>query len=67
MPSLNSNWPLAHFEKAARFASHHALGLRAGDALHLAIAAGGGHTLVTLDVRMAEAASQLGIPVDPSE
>jgi hypothetical protein len=54
-----------HFETAARFASQHNLGLRAGDALHLAIATAGGHTLVTLDRQMAEAASELGIPVEP--
>lgn len=53
-----------HFETAAAFASQHDLGLRAGDALHLAIAREGGHTLVTLDTRMALAALELGIPVE---
>jgi predicted nucleic acid-binding protein len=52
-----------HFEAAARFADRHELGLRAGDALHLAIAASCGHTIVTLDERMAAVAPQLGIPV----
>lgn len=53
-----------HFEIAARFADQHELDLRAGDALHLAIAAGGGHHLVTLDLRLADAAPRLGIPVE---
>lgn len=51
------------FEAAARFADHHHLGLRAGDALHLAVAAAHGCTLVTLDERMAKAALELGVPV----
>lgn len=54
-----------HFETAAGFAGQHVLGLRAGDSLHLAIAQAVGHTLVTLDTRMAEAALQFGIPVEP--
>ncbi len=37
------------------------LGLRAGDALHLAVAAEHGATLWTLDVRMAEAGPVLGV------
>lgn len=55
----------AHFDAAARFADRHDLGLRAGDALHLAIAAQSGCTLVTLDHAMATAAPALGIPVQP--
>lgn len=55
----------AHFDTAARFADRHDLGLRAGDALHLAIAAQSGYTLVTLDRIMAAAAPVLGIPVQP--
>jgi predicted nucleic acid-binding protein len=54
-----------HFEAAAAIANQHELGVRAGDALHLAIAAASGHTLATLDRPMAAAASQLGIPVEP--
>ncbi len=54
-----------HLEIAAGYADHYQLGLRAGDALHLAIANDSAHTLATLDVRMAEAALQLGIPVEP--
>ncbi len=53
-----------HFKTAAHFTSQPALGLRAGDALHLAIAREGAHSLVTLDHAMADAALQLGIPVE---
>ena len=38
--------------------------LRAGDALHLAIASLGGHSLATLDARLAEAALRVGVPVE---
>jgi len=51
----------AHFHNAARFADQHTLGLRAGDALHLAIASDHGLTLCTLDRRLAEAGPALGI------
>lgn len=51
------------FELAARFAGRHELGLRAGDALHLAVAAATGCTLVTLDRTMAKAAPELGVSV----
>jgi uncharacterized protein len=51
------------FETAALFAAHHQLALRAGDALHIAVAQSSGCTLVTLDKRMAEAAVELGVPV----
>src|SRR5689334_1273092 len=37
------------FRRAARFADQHTLGLRAGDALHLAVCADHGATLCTLD------------------
>ena len=50
------------FRTAARFADQHGLGLRAGDALHLAIASDHGATVQTLDVRMAEACAALGVP-----
>jgi predicted nucleic acid-binding protein len=55
--------PLAasHFGTAARFAGQHALGLRAGDALHLAVCAEYGATLCTLDRRLAEAAPLVGV------
>ena len=50
-----------HFAAAARFADHHALGLRAADALHLGICQDIGATLHTLDKRLAAAGSSLGI------
>jgi predicted nucleic acid-binding protein len=50
-----------HFRTAARFAEHHALGLRAGDALHLAICADHGRTLATLDRRLGQAGLALGV------
>jgi uncharacterized protein len=49
------------FRTAARFADQHALGLRAGDALHLAICTDHGATLCTLDRRLANAGSTLGV------
>jgi predicted nucleic acid-binding protein len=51
-----------HFRDAARFADQHALGLRAGDALHLATASAHGATVVTLDERLAQAGPALGVP-----
>jgi predicted nucleic acid-binding protein len=50
-----------HFRTAARFADEYALGLRAGDALHLAIAASQRATLCTLDKRLAGAGPPLGV------
>jgi hypothetical protein len=50
----------AHFKRAAQFASDHKLGLRAGDALHLAIASDQGAILCTLDKRLAGAGKALG-------
>nr|WP_198924896.1 type II toxin-antitoxin system VapC family toxin [Nitrospirillum amazonense] len=50
-----------HFQTATRFCDHHGLGLRAADALHLAIAADEGATLCTLDRKLAEAGLALGI------
>jgi hypothetical protein len=41
------------------------LNLRAPDAVHIAIAARLGASLATFDVRMAEAAQSLGVPVEP--
>jgi predicted nucleic acid-binding protein len=49
------------FRAAARFADQHTLGLRAGDALHLAICADHGATLCTLDRRLSNAGSALGV------
>ncbi len=51
----------AAFRTAAHFADQYALGLRAGDALHLALARDHGARLCTLDRRLAEAAAALGV------
>jgi predicted nucleic acid-binding protein len=50
------------FRTAAKFADQHALGLRAGDALHFAVASEHGATVHTLDRRLAEAGPALGVP-----
>jgi predicted nucleic acid-binding protein len=50
-----------HFRTAARFSDDHAIGLRAGDALHLAVAGQKGAILCTLDRRLAEAGLSLGV------
>ena len=50
------------FRAAARFVDQHTLGLRAGDALHLAIASAHGATVHTLNQRLAEAGPSLGVP-----
>jgi uncharacterized protein len=52
-----------HFEGAAAICRRHELALRAGDALHLAVASAAGCALVTLDERMAKAAPEVGVPV----
>ena len=49
------------FRTAARFADQQILGLRASDALHLAICADHGARLCTLDRRLSDAGSALGI------
>jgi len=56
-------WPAAstQFRAAARYADQQNLGLRGGDALHLAIAAERGATLGTLDRRLADAGKALGV------
>ncbi len=54
----------AQFRTAARFVDREALGLRAGDALHLAICADHGARLCTLDRRLAEAAPVLGVATE---
>jgi uncharacterized protein len=51
------------FDTAARFVANYSLGLRASDALHLAVAARHGATLATLDRVMAAAATTCGVPV----
>jgi predicted nucleic acid-binding protein len=52
------------FYAAAGYAGQTALGLRAGDALHLAVAAEQGATLVSLDRRLVEAARTLGVAAE---
>jgi uncharacterized protein len=54
----------SHFETAAMMAENYHLTLRAGDALHIAVAQTVGCSLVTLDKRMANAAIELGVPVE---
>lgn len=51
----------SHFRTAARFVDQYALGLRAGDALHLAVAGDKGASLCTLDRRLAEGGMALGV------
>jgi uncharacterized protein len=51
-----------HFRAAAKFVDQHALGLRAGDALHLAIASEQGAAVQTLDHSLAKAGPVLGVP-----
>ncbi|MGH6992716.1 MAG: type II toxin-antitoxin system VapC family toxin [Caulobacteraceae bacterium] len=53
-----------HFRLATGFTDRSELGLRAGDALHLAIASGHGAKICTLDRRLAEAGSALGIETE---
>lgn len=50
-----------HFRTAARFCDRYDLGLRAADALHLAVSATHGATLTTLDRKMAMAGPPLGL------
>ncbi|MGE5269635.1 MAG: type II toxin-antitoxin system VapC family toxin [Thiohalocapsa sp.] len=50
-----------HFRLAAHLADQHALGLRAGDALHLAVCLDYRALLNTLDRRLAEAGAPLGV------
>ncbi|MBZ9734991.1 type II toxin-antitoxin system VapC family toxin [Mesorhizobium sp. CA18] len=50
------------FRAAAKFVDQHTLGLRAGDALHLATASEHGTTVYTLDHRLATAGPVLGVP-----
>jgi predicted nucleic acid-binding protein len=53
-----------HFRTAARFADQYALGLRAGDALHLAICTDYGATLCALDRGLSAAGAALGVKTD---
>jgi len=60
-------WPVtrADYRTAARFADLHASGLRAGDALHLAVSAERGAPICTLDRAMITAARSLGVGAAP--
>jgi uncharacterized protein len=51
-----------HFETATDILSDYSLGLRSGDALHLAIASYNAATLCTLDQTLFDACKALGIP-----
>jgi predicted nucleic acid-binding protein len=53
----------SHFQAAARLADQHLLGLRVGDAPHLAVAIDAGARLCTLDRRLAEAGKAVGAAV----
>jgi len=55
------------FHAAARFIDQHQTGLRAGDALHLAVCAQHGARLVTFDRILAAAAIACGVPSLPPE
>lgn len=52
----------SEFRTGAQLVDRRALGLRAGDALHLAVASRHGAVLRTLDRRLADAGPQLGMP-----
>lgn len=56
--------PQGAFGLAAHLIDDPASTLGAGDALHLAIASLGRHSLATLDVRLAEAAERAGVAVE---
>ncbi|WP_420959670.1 type II toxin-antitoxin system VapC family toxin [Brucella sp. IR073] len=53
-----------HFRTAARFADRYSLGVRSGDALHLAIASEHGAAVCTFDERLAKAGPLLGVPTE---
>lgn len=54
----------ADFVAAVRFLDRHELALRAGDALHLAIASNRGMSIATLDRKMAAAGAMFGMTVE---
>jgi len=53
----------SHFAMAAALVDRAELGLRAGDALHLAVAAANGSAIATLDTVQAKAAPACGVPI----
>ena len=52
--------PVPAWDLAAGLCDRHELKLRAGDALHMAVASLGGHLLATLDRTMAEGGAGYG-------
>lgn len=58
------SFPEAAFDLASRFCEMHGSALRAADALHLAVASLGGHSLATLDKAMADAAVAVGVAIE---
>jgi predicted nucleic acid-binding protein len=52
----------AHFRTAAQMTDQYQSGLRAGDALHLAVCGDHGAHMITLDQTLAAAATRFGIP-----
>ena len=52
------------FRVAAKFFEHYETGIRANDALHLAVVREYGATLCTLDQRLAKAGPQLGVAAE---
>lgn len=52
-----------HFRLAASLAARHDAGLRAGDALHVAVCVSEGALLCTLDKRLAASGESLGLSV----
>jgi predicted nucleic acid-binding protein len=61
---IKLNVETADFHKAAEWLRKWRLGLRSGDALHLAIAERHGLTVCTLDKIMKESALALGLPIE---
>jgi len=53
----------SQFRAAALLADQYALGLRAGDALHVAVCADQGATLCTLDRRLAQVGGACGVKI----
>lgn len=56
--------PAQAWDLATSYCDRHELNLRAGDALHIAVASLGGHSLATLDRVMAAGAIALGVVVE---
>ncbi|MDW6022755.1 type II toxin-antitoxin system VapC family toxin [Mesorhizobium sp. BAC0120] len=56
--------PAKTFQAAAQFADQYRLGIKSSDALHLAVAAEFGTTIVTLDKRFCSAALELGVAAE---